>query len=211
MSILRNRLNNIEAQNKGNIFKHEISKINRKGASIINTSPFHFKKFIFNGNLYSIKIPEEKFTNFIRSYDGNTYYEILKELFNKLYYDNYNILDDFVLDESNYSDISARAQRLKRIIMFANDIRNIEDVPKINELIPAKKLKDKEKRYKGIRLFVNVRENGYIDLYLIDLYHLGIDAFNVTTQNYNLDRNYNSNEDCKKCISRIADKYELKD
>lgn len=54
-------------------------------------------------------MPEEKFTNFIRSYNGNVY-QILKELFDKLYYNNYNILNDFVLDESNYSDISAQAK-----------------------------------------------------------------------------------------------------
>lgn len=211
MNIFQSRLDNIEFQNKENLFKHEINKITRKGYRIIDTSPFHFKKFVFNGNLYSIKIPEEKFTNYIRSYDGNTYFKILKELFDRLYYDNYDIFDDFELEENYYSEISPETLRLKRIIMKTNDIKNIESVPMINELIPVKHLKEKEKRYKGIRLFVNVREDGYIELYLIDLYHLGIDAFNVATQNYDLGRNYNSNEDCKKCISKIADEYILKD
>ncbi len=211
MNIFQSRLDSIEIQNKENLFKHEINKITRKGYRIINTSPFHFKKFVFNGNLYSIKIPEEKFTNYIRSYDGNTYFKILKKLFDRLYYDNYDIFDDFELEENYYSEISPETLRLKRIIMKTNDIKNIESVPMINELIPVKHLKEKEKRYKGIRLFVNVREDGYIELYLIDLYHLGIDAFNLTTQNYNLGRNYNSNEDCKKCISKIADDYILKD
>lgn len=211
MNIFQSRLDSIEIQNKENLFKHEINKITRKGYRIINTSPFHFKKFVFNGNLYSIKIPEEKFTNYIRSYNGNTYFKILKKLFDRLYYDNYDIFDDFELEENYYSEISPETLRLKRIIMKTNDIKNIESVPMINELIPVKHLKEKEKRYKGIRLFVNVREDGYIELYLIDLYHLGIDAFNLTTQNYNLGRNYNSNEDCKKCISKIADDYILKD
>lgn len=210
MNTLQSRLNNIESRNKQNLFEHEINKITRKGTRIITTSPFRFKKFIFNGNLHSVRMPEEKFTNFIRSYNGNVY-QILKELFDKLYYNNYNILNDFVLDESNYSDISAQAKRLKKIIMFTNNIKDIESLPRISELIPAKHLKNKEKRYKGIRLFVHIREDGYIDLYLIDLYHLGINAFNVTTQNYDLGRNYNSNENCKKCISKIADDYILKD
>lgn len=211
MNILQSRLDNIEFQNRENLFKHEINKITRKGYKVINTSPFHFKKFVFNGNLYSIKIPEEKFTNYIKSYDGNTYFEILKKLFDRLYYDNYDIFDDFELEENYYSEISAETLRLKRIIMKTNNIKNIESVPMINELIPVKHLKEKEKRYKGIRLFVNVREDGYIELYLIDLYHLGINAFNVTTQNYDLGRNYNSKEDCKKCISKIADDYIFKD
>ncbi len=207
MNILQSRLDKIEANNIGNQFKHEINKITRRGSKVIDLSPFHFEKFIFNGNLHSNKIPEEKFTNYIKSYEGNTYYTILKQLFDKLYYDNYNIFNDFQLEENNYSEISKETLRLKRIIMETNNIKNIEDVPIINELIPVKRLKDKEKRYKGIRLFVNIREDGYIELYLIDLYHLGIDAYNVATQNYNLSRNYRSNENCKKCISKIADDY----
>lgn len=86
--------------------------------------------------------------------------------------------------------------------MEVNNIKDIKNVPIINELIPVQYLKNKEKRYKGIRLFVNIRENGYIDLY-----HLGISAYNTTTGSYNLEQNYNSNKCCKKCISKISDKY----
>ena len=91
--------------------------------------------------------------------------------------------------------------------MKTNNLKDINCVPEINELIPIQYLKDKEKRYKNIRLFVNINTNGYIDLYLIDLYHLGIDAFNTTTGKYELNRNYNSNKENSKCISKITDKY----
>lgn len=207
MNILRDRLNEIEEKNKNNQFKHSINKIMRKGYKIIDVKPFHFEKFEFNGNLHSDLIENEKFTNYIRSYGENTYYKILTNLFDKLYYDNYSFFDEFQLEENNYSEISAETQRLKRIIMKVNNIKNIKDIPAINELIPVQYLKNKEKRYKGIRLFVNIRENGYIDLYLVDLYHLGINAYNTATGNYDLERNYNSNKDCKKCISKISDKY----
>lgn len=207
MNILQNRLDEIEAKNKGNEFKHTINKITRKGCRIIDSKPFHFKKFEFNGNWHSDHLKEEKFTNYIRSYYDNTYYKILDKLFQKLYQDNYNLLDDFELEENNYSESSSETQRLKRIIMKTNNIKNINYIPAINELIPARHLKEKEKRYKGIRLFVNISEDGYIDLYLIDIYHLGIDAFNATTGKHELDRNYNSNKDCTKCISEITDKY----
>ena len=210
MSILQSRLDAIEAKNVGNHFKHEINKITRKGHAIVNSAPFHFEKFIFNGNLHSNHREEEKFTNYIKS-EGNNYFKILQTLFDKLYYDNYNLFDEFELEENNYSEISPETLRLKRIIMRINNIKDIGNVPIINELIPITYLKKKERRYQGIRLFVNIRENGYIDLYLIDLYHLGIDAYDIKTQTYNLDRNYNSNKDCKVCISRIADNYILKD
>lgn len=206
MNTLQNRLDAIESKNKGNLFKHEINKITREGYKIIDSSPFHFEKFIFNGNLHSDKIETEKFTNYLSSYDCKLYF-ILKDLFDKLYQDNYNIFNDFELEENNYSKTSNETLRLKRIIKQVNNIKYIEDIPEINELIPAKYLKKQEKRYEGIRLFVNIRENGFIDLYLIDLYHLGINAYNVKTQTYTMNRNYKSNENCDKCLSKIADKY----
>src|SRR5574344_2262 len=207
VNILRDRLSEIDNKNKKNNFKHTINKITRKGSQIIDIKPFHFAKFEFNGNWHSSNIEDESFTNFINSYGDNTYYKILNDLFSELFYDKYNFFDKFQLEENYYSETSAETKRLKKIIMITNNINNINNVPLINELIPVKHLKDKEKRYKGIRLFVNIRENGYIDLYLIDLYHLGINAYNITTGKYDLKRNYNSNKNCKKCISKIVDKY----
>ncbi len=204
MNILQSRLNEIELKNQTNQFKHSIDKITRRGCKVINTTPFHFQKIEFNKNLKSIHIKEEKFTNFIKS-EKNTYYNILKELIQKLYFDNYTFFNEFQLEENNYSEISAETQRLKRIIMKANNIKDIKNVPIINEMIPVMYLKKKEKRYQGLRLFVNIKEDGYIDLYLIDLYHLGINAYNVTTNKYNLDRNYNSNKNNDVCISKIIE------
>lgn len=206
MNTLQNRLDRIEIQNQNNQFKHSIEKITRMGYKVINTVPFRFQKFDFNGNLHSNLIEKEKFTNFIKS-QGNSYYIILKDIIDKLYLDNYNFLNEFQLEENNYSEVSAETQRLKRIIMEVNNIKDIKDVPKINEMIPVVYLKKQDKRYKGLRLFVNIRENGYIDLYLIDLYHLGIDAYNTTTGKYELDRNYNTNKNCSICISKIADDF----
>lgn len=204
MNILQNRLEQIENKNKDNQFKHRINIISRKGSKVINIKNFKYKEFLFNGNLHSSKIEEEKFTNFIRSYE-NLYFNILQEIFDKLYQDNYDFFQEFQLEENFYSEISNETKRLKRIIKKVN---NIDKVPEINEMIPVQYLKKKDKRYNGIRLFVHVSDDGYIELYLIDLYHLGINAYNVSTNNYDLDRNYNSNEDCNKCISKIADKYE---
>lgn len=203
MNILRNRLEQIEKKNKDNQFKHRINIISRKGSKIIDVKNFQYKEFLFNGNLHSSKIEEEKFTNFVRSYE-NSYFNILQEIFDKLYQDNYDFFQEFQLEENFYSEISKETKRLNRIIKKVN---NIEEVPEINEMIPVQYLKKKDKRYNGIRLFVHVSEDGYIELYLIDLYHLGIDAYNVSTNSYDLDRNYNSNEDCNKCISKIADEY----
>ena len=203
MNTFLNRLSQIEVKNQNNPFKRRIDLISRKGTKIIDKKDFHYEEFLFNGNLHSNKIECEKFTNFISSYD-TILFGILKNLFTKLHKGQYQFFDEFQLDENNYCDSSAESKRLKRIIM---EVNGINEVPEINEMIPVQYLKRKEKRYSGIRLFVHVREDGFIELYLIDLYHLGIDAYNVTTGNYDMNRNYNSNENCNKCISKIADEF----
>ena len=53
MNILQSRLDEIEAKNKNNEFKHTINKITRNGYKIIESKPFHFRKFEFNGNWHS--------------------------------------------------------------------------------------------------------------------------------------------------------------
>lgn len=203
MNIFQNRLKEISDKNKDNQFKHEISLIIRDKSRIIQKSNFKFNGFLFNGNIHSNKIEDELFTNFVSSYD-NLYFKNLETILDKLHYDNYEFLDEFELEENNYSEISEASKRLKRIIQQVN---NIDVSPSINEMIPVKYLKQEDKRYERLRLFVHVSEDGYIELYLIDLYHLGIDAYNQDTQKRELKRNYNSNENCSKCISKIADQY----
>ena len=48
-------------------------------------------------------------------------------------------------------------------------------------------------------------------LYLIDLFHLGIDGLNYQIGRYDLKGRYENNSANKKCISKIADEYILKD
>ena len=43
MNTFQSRLEQIEAKNKGNEFKHTIQKITREKYKIIDSKPFHFK------------------------------------------------------------------------------------------------------------------------------------------------------------------------
>lgn len=203
MNIVKNRLNNNLQDNQ---FKHRINRIVRDHSGVLEAEPYEFKYFNFNGNLHSEKIEEEKFTNYLSSY-GTILYEILKNLFDKLQKDEYEFLNEFELDEYEASEYTEESKRLKRIIAKANRIADIEKIPKIDKFKPVKRLRKEQKRFDGIRLFVHTREDGIIDLYLVDLYHLAIDAFNYKTGHYDLDRNYNSAKEYKKCISKIADNY----
>lgn len=206
MNILENRLKEIENNEEKNIFKHRIKKVLRNGSGILKTEPFSFKSFNFNGNLHSDKIETEKFTNFISSYE-NKYYEILTQLFDKLKNDNYEFLNEFELDEYIASEYSEANKRLKRIIKKANNLKEESILPKIDKFKPSKYIRKKEKRFDGIRLYVSKDNSGNIDLYLVDLYHLAIDAFDYRLRRYNLDGNYRSKKEFDKCISKIADHY----
>ena len=202
MNILENRLKSAKLNNKENEFKHRIKRIIRNGSGIIKVEPYYFKSFNFNGNLHSDKIEEEKFTNFIKTYD-NSYYKILNEICDKLNYDNYNFLEEFELDEYEASEYTESTKRLKRIIMKVNNIKDERLLPQIYKFKPTKHMRKKEKRYDGIRLYVSKDDDGNIDLYLIDLYHLGIDAFNYKTKKYELNSNYRKAEEFSKCIITI--------
>lgn len=206
---IKDRLQELPNNKNENIFKHRIQKIIRSGARIINTEQYNYKCFCFNGNLHSIKLEEEKFTNFLSSYD-NKLSNILKEVFEKLYLEEYDFLEEFVLDEYEASEYTEESKRLKRIIIKANNIDK-NKLPRIDKFKPARYKMKQDKRYDGIRLYVSCNKDGVIDLYLVDLYHLGIDAYNYTTGKYELEAHYKNAENYKKCISKIADEYILKD
>ena len=205
MNILKNRLDSIKTNRKENIFKHRMTKMIRKGSKIINVEPYPFQSFCFNGNLHSNFIEKEKFTNFIKSYD-NILNQILKDIFDKLYKDDYSFLDEFVLDEYQASEYTSESKRLKRIIAEVNNIDE-KKLPRIDKFKPAKCKMREDKRYDGIRFYVSCNEDGIIDLYLIDLYHMAIDAYNYKTGRYDLERNYENLKSFNKCISKIADDY----
>ena len=207
MNILKDRLQN--SLNNDNIFKHRMMKVIRKGSDVLHSEPYAFKKFNFNGNLHSTLLEDEKFTNYIKSY-GNIYDKILTNICDKLYLDNYDFLDEFELDEYEPSEFTNESNRLKRIIMKTNNIKDESLLPKIDKFKPTRKQRKKDKRYDGIRLYVSCNQDGIIDLYLIDLYHLGIDAYNYKTHKYELETHYNNAKDYNKCISKIADNYVVK-
>lgn len=206
MNILKDRLKNIEESKTENIFKHKMNKILRNGSGILNVEPFYFKSFNFNGNLHSNKLEEEQFTNYISSYD-NKYYKILTKIFDKLNYDDYEFFDEFELDEYISSEYTEASKRLKRIIMEVNGIKDDRLLPQIDKFKPTKHMRKEEKRFDEIRLYVSKDNVGNIDLYLVDLYHLGIDAFNYKLGKNDLKGNYRAREKYNYCISKIADKY----
>lgn len=186
--------------NKYNKFHHTIVKNNRIGNKVISKERIKYKDFYFNGNLYSINIKEEMFTNFVKSYDKKIYKEI-KNIFDEIYINKVPLENKFKLLENEYETSNEKIERLERIIKSMG----IEKVPSLMKLAPYHNPKDHT--LDTVRIYVYYDKNTQeFYLYLIDLYHLGIDARNKQGK-YDLKKRYEINSMCNKCISKISDQY----
>lgn len=184
-----------------NHISSQIIKVNRIGNKIISKEKINIKGLNINGALHSIIFEEKLFTNCVKSYEKKIYKEI-KEIFDELYFGKASIDDKFIL-LSNERENRAKEERLEDII---KESLNINKVPSLMKFKPKHKKSDKT--LDGVRIYVyydiNTEE---FDLYLIDLYHLGIDGYNDNLGKYDLKNRYKVNSENKKCISKIADDY----
>ena len=181
----------------------QIVKNNRIGNKIISKELIKVKDFNINGALHSINIEEKFFTNYVKSYDKKIYKEI-KEIFDEVYYCQSTLEQKFIL-VSNDKDSEIAKKRLKDII---KENLNLDKVPDLMKFKPKHPKEDKT--LEGVRIYVyydmNVEE---FDLYLVDLYHLGIEGYNANIGKYDLKHRYKINSEYKKCISKIADEYTI--
>lgn len=185
---------NIVPNNK---FEHTIIKKKRMGNKIISEESIKYKDFYFNGNLYSMHLQDEMFTNFVNSYDKKIYKEVEK-IFDAIYMKKVP-LDKLLMLLENEN--GSGNERLNRIIQGMG----IKKVPSLMKFKPYHDKKDQT--LDTVRIYVyydKSREEFY--LYLVDLYHLGIDARNRQGK-YDLKNRYEAFCKCNKCISRISDKY----
>lgn len=181
----------------------QIVKNNRIGNKIISKELIKVKDFNINGALHSINIEEKFFTNYVKSYDKKIYIEI-KEIFDEVYYCQSTLEQKFIL-VSNDKDSKIAKKRLNDII---KENLNLDKVPDLMKFKPKHPKEDKT--LEGVRIYVyydmNIEE---FDLYLVDLYHLGIEGYNANIGKYDLKHRYKINSECKKCISKIADEYTI--
>ncbi len=182
----------------------QIIKENRIGNKIIDKENITYKELDFNGCLHSTIVEEEMFTNYIKSYDKKIYLE-LKEIFDDIYKKGCKLEDKFRLLNNEEETNREPILRLKRIISKGNYIKNVPSLMKFEPKHP----KD-DKTLEPVRIYIHYDEVSQIfELYLIDLYHLGIDAKNYNIGNgvYDLDGRFKANLENKKCISKISDEY----
>lgn len=140
----------------------------------------------------SIKNEQEMFTNFVSSLASKKYKEL------KLIYNSFNIKEDvlgkkFIADELQVNN--SKTSRLLNIIH-----QNTEKVIEKNEL--SKILKFKNIEDSEIQLYF-YSENGVLNLYLVDIYHLGIVA--KKEGRYMWKDKYKSKQNCKQDIAEIKE------
>lgn len=184
--------------------KSQIVKNNRIGNKIINKENIIYKDFEFNGCLHSSIIEEEMFTNYIKSYDKKIYKE-LKEIFDDIYNKKAELGDKFILVNNDFDKKNEKVKRLNRIIYKSNGIKNVPELMKFKPKHPKE-----DKTLEPVRIYIHYDEVLQIfELYLVDLYHLGIEGKNYNIGNgvYNLKKIYELNSEYDKCISKIADDY----
>lgn len=184
-----------------NQISSKIIKNNRIGNKIIGKEEININGLNINGALHSINSEEKLFTNSVKSYEKKIYKEI-KEIFDDLYFGKASIEDKFIL-LSNERENRAKEERLEDII---KESLNINKIPSLMKFKPKHKKSDKT--LDGVRIYVHYDINTEeFYLYLVDLYHLGIDGYNDNLGKYDLKNRYKVNSENKKCISKIADDY----
>lgn len=129
-----------------------------------------YNSFDFNNNLKSNNFSDLEFTNYVSSKECKKYKD-LKDICFKIFC-NKNELDNlFMADELDNNVSVSKRKRLWNILNKINNTTISHD-----EII----LKFKNKIDKEIQFYIK-DDNGIFKLYMIDIYHIGIEATNKKT------------------------------
>lgn len=164
-------------------------RTNRFKSAIFNQEEYDF--IDFNGNLKSVNLEELKFTNFVNSSEKKIYKE-LKEICISLLTSNTIFNNSFLADEIKELK-SKKIQRLYDIISKVNG-RKVKPEEAI--------LKFKNKNNPELQFYIK-KDGKILKVFLIDLYHLGIDAKHKAFGKYDLVGRYNAYKKCKYDIANI--------
>lgn len=180
----------------------QIIKQTRIGNQIISKEKIGCKVLNINTDaVHSINDEKLLFTNYVKSYDKKIYKE-LKTVIDDIYYSRANIDDRFILMNNEKENIK-KIERLNEIIKKSLSIKRVPQLMKFKIIHDSK-----DKTLEPVRIYVYYNKDTEIfDLYLIDLYHLGIDGYNDNLGRYDLKNRYKINSNWNKCISKIIEDY----
>lgn len=164
-------------------------RINRFQDAIFNQEEYDL--IDFNGNLKSVNLEKLNFTNFVNSSEKKIYKE-LKDICISVVTSNSMFNNCFIADEIKVSS-SKKIERLYNIISEVNGIE-----VKSEETI----LKFKNKNNPELQFYIK-KDGKILKVFLIDLYHLGMDARHRAFGRYDLVGRYNVYKKCKYDIANI--------
>ncbi len=181
---------------QNNIFSERANNLNiNKRINRFNNPYFEkekYEEFDFNNNMKSDNFKELKFTNYTTSDKCNKYHK-LQEICNKII-NNIEEWDKlFIADEININKDIPKLDRIYAILCKVNG-------RKINRkelILKFKNLEDNE-----IQFFVK-NEKGILKLYLVDIYHLAIEAYNKKSRRIDLNGKYKAMSKASYCISNL--------
>lgn len=152
-----------------------------------------FEFIDFNGNFKSDNFEHLQFTNYIKSKEKKIYSQ-LKDIYVNLTTSCSAFRNDFIADELELtSNSSEKLVRLTNIISLVN----FQTISNEDTIIKFKYIPNNE-----IQFYMK-KENDILKLYLIDVYHLGIDAKNKWGI-YDLPHRYKINKDYTYDIKNIV-------
>lgn len=164
---------------KANKFRKRINRF--KNATFVKEK---YKYFDFNNNIKSNHIKELEFTNFVKTNTCKKYCTLL-DICKKIRRNEKEWDKMFVADEI---DITIEIPKLDRLYKIINVVNN-KKTDRNKLVFKFKYLEDKE-----IQFYVE-KENDVLKLYLIDLYHIGIEAMNKKIGMANRKRMYNATKE----------------
>lgn len=161
-----------------------------------------YEKFDFNGNLKSDHIEDLQFTNYTSSNICNKYLK-LKEICQIINEDSKQIDKLFLPTET---DISTDIPKMNRIYKIINAVNN-KEIERKELIIKCMCFEDK-----AIQFYIR-KEDNILVLYLIDLYHIGIEGENKDTGRtdrvgiYNASKKFTYDiKDINQELNKISDK-----
>lgn len=154
-----------------------------------------YSEFDFNNNIKSDNIEELFFTNYTSSNICNKYIK-LEEICVKIANNNNEWSKAFVADEIEIKNDLPKLNRIYEIMKIVNSKEiNREDI-----ILKFKNTEDQE-----IQFYIK-QEDGKLKLYLIDIYHLGIEAKNKRTGRTDMKGMYKARKKCSYDIIKINKK-----
>ena len=129
-----------------------------------------YNSFDFNNNLKSVHLKDLEFTNYVSSKECKKYKD-LQNICTRINHNKNELENLFIADELENNTSVLKYERLLKILSAINN-RQITQ----NEIIlKFKNIVDNE-----IQFYIK-NENGTFKLYMVDMYHIGIEAVNRKT------------------------------